>query len=205
VWETHGLGHGHAVDGAALGPPYDARTVPGVPAVVVKPRSVADAYALRGQFRQGGTIALFPAEVLVSVYRSVGDVRDVVVVASALNNVLLFLSVLLLAVMLVSLRRRRYALLRALGASRVYVLLVTWLGAAVLMAAGCLAGLALGWAGAFGVSAWLGARTGLHLATVPGLEEVWLVAIMAAMASVLAAIPALAAWHSPVSQGLRGG
>jgi putative ABC transport system permease protein len=205
VWETHGLGNGHAVDGTALGPPFDAPKVPGVPAIVVKPRSFADAYALRGQYRQGGTMALFPAEVLVSLYRTVGDLRDVVVVASALNNVLLFLAVLLLAVMLVSLRRRRYALLRALGASRVYVLLVTWLGAAVLIASGCLAGLALGWVGAYGVSALLAAHTGLRLATEPGLREVWLVLLMAGVGSVMAALPALAAWRAPVTEGLRGG
>jgi putative ABC transport system permease protein len=205
VWETHGLGNGHRTDDAALGPPFGGPRVPGVPCIVVKPRSFADAYALRAQYRQGGTMALFPAEVLVSLYRTVGDLRDVIVVASALNNVLLFLSVLLLAVMLVSLRRRRYALLRALGASRVYILLVTWLGAAVLLASGSLAGLASGWVAAYAIAALLGARTGLQLVPEPGLPEVCLVLAMAGLGSVMAAVPALTTWRAPVSEALRGG
>src|SRR5262249_12025007 len=57
VWEPPGLGKGHSRDDPALGPPFDAPKVPGVPAIVVKPRAVADAYALRAQYRQGGTVA----------------------------------------------------------------------------------------------------------------------------------------------------
>src|SRR5262249_7653826 len=113
----------------------------------------ADAYALRAEYRNGGTMAVFPAEVLVSLYRSLGDVRDIVVVASALNNLLVFVVVVLLMVTLIGLRHRRYALLRALGASRFYVLLVTWLGGATLLAGGCVAGSVLGWLGAAWVAA----------------------------------------------------
>jgi hypothetical protein len=57
-----------------------------VPTLVVKPRMVAGAYALRAQYRQGGTMAVFPAEMLVSLYRTLVDMRDVLVIASALNR-----------------------------------------------------------------------------------------------------------------------
>jgi len=77
-------------------------------------------YTLRAQYRQGGTMAFFPAEVLVSLYRTLGDLRDVLVIASALNDVLIFAAVTILLLALAGLRRRRYAVLRALGASRGY-------------------------------------------------------------------------------------
>jgi putative ABC transport system permease protein len=68
VWEVHGLGNGHAEDGR-IGPPFDAARVPPVPIAVVRPASVADAYALRQRYRQDGTMAVFPAEVLSELYR----------------------------------------------------------------------------------------------------------------------------------------
>ncbi|MEJ0016655.1 MAG: FtsX-like permease family protein [Acetobacteraceae bacterium] len=204
VWETHGLGDGHRAEGATIGPPFDATPVPPTPALVVKPRSVADAYALRARFRTGGTMAVFPAEVLVGVYRTLGDVRDVVVVAAALNDLLVFLVVVLLMVTLIGMRRRRYAVLRALGAPPSYVLLVTWLGSALLLAAGCLAGAALGWAGAYWVAAILEQRTGLAVPIAFGADQAVLVALLVLAGSVLAAIPALVAWRAPPADALRG-
>jgi putative ABC transport system permease protein len=203
VWETHGLGNGHAKDDAALGPPFDAAKVPGVPAIVVKPRAVADAYALRAQYRQGGTVAFFPAEVLVGLYRTLGDVRDVLVVATALNDLLVFSATAMLLLALAGLRRRRYALLRALGASPAYVLLSVWLGAALVLAAGCLLGLALG-----AVAAWLAGqlveqRTGLALTGGLGWPEVLGVLGLVGVGSLLALLPALASFRGPIDQSLR--
>lgn len=54
VWETHGLGSGHAREGASLGAPFDGDRVPGVPIIVLKPQSVASAYALRAQIARVG-------------------------------------------------------------------------------------------------------------------------------------------------------
>ncbi len=204
VWETHGLGNGHAHDDAPIGPPFDARRVPGVPAIAVKARAVADAYALRGQYRTGGTMALFPAEVLVSLYSMLGDLRDAVVLASALNNLLVFAAVILLMATLASLRRRRYAVLRALGAPRLYVLAVIWLGATALLAAGCVLGLAVGWGASLLASAVIEARTGLHLVAAPGWSEVVLCLGLIGAGGLIALIPALLSYRIEVSQALRG-
>lgn len=203
VWETHGLGNGHATDDAPLGPPFDARTVPGIPAIVVHPHQVAGAYQLRAQYRQGGTMALFPAEVLVSLYRTVGDIRDVVVIASALNNLLVFGAVLLLMLTLISLRRRRYAVLRALGAPRLYILLVTWFGAAALLTAGCILGLVLGWLGSQLAASLIEQKTGLHAATSLAWPEFRYALSLIAAGSLLSLVPALTTWRTGVSQGLR--
>jgi putative ABC transport system permease protein len=203
VWETHGLGNGHARDDAAPGPPFDGAKVPGVPAIVVRPRAVADAYALRAQYRQRGTVAFFPAEVLVDLYRTLGDVRDVLVAATVLNDVLIFSATAMLLLALAGLRRRRYALLRALGASPAYILLSVWLGAALVLTAGCVLGLAFG-----GLAAWLAGRlveqqTGLALATGVGWGELAGVLGLIAVASLLALLPALASFRQPIDQALR--
>ena len=203
VWETHGLGNGHASDPAPLGPPFDAKNLPGVPAIVVRPVGVADAYTLRAQYRQGGTMALFPAEVLVSLYRNLGDISAALVMASALNDGLLFLSVLLLVVVLIGLRRRRYAVLRALGAPAAYVLLVVWLGTSGLIAAGCLLGYGFGWAGSAVVSALVAARTGLAVAASPGWDEAMLVGLLVLAGGTMALVPAWLATRAPVSESLR--
>jgi putative ABC transport system permease protein len=201
VWATHGLGNGHAAAGA-LGPPFDGK-VPPVPAIVVKPRAVADAYALRSLYRQGGTMALFPAEVLVSLYRTLGDIRDVLVVASVLNDILIFAATVLLLLALAGLRRRRYAMLRALGASRSYILLTVWLGAAAILAAGCIAGLALGGAFSWGAGRILEARTGLQVPLVIDGFDLVMIAGLIIAGSLLALVPAIATFRTPVAETLR--
>lgn len=208
VWATHGLGDGHAAaaDGtkaARIGPPWDAAAVPGVPIVVVKPKAVFDAYRLRSEYRQGGTMAVFPAEVLVSLYGTVGDLRDILVLVAALDDAVVFLAILLLTVTLVGARRRRYAVLRALGAGRVYVAAVVWLGAAALTTAGSLLGLGLGWFAATALSWAIAARTGLALSATIGAGEIGFAAAMAGLGSLFAILPALAATRQPVVEALR--
>lgn len=202
VWEIHGLGNGHAAEGA-IGPPFDGQKIPGVPAIVVKPRSVAGAYALRAQYRQGGTMAFFPAEVLVTLYRALGDVRTVLVIASVLNAVLILAAVLLLLVAVAGLRRRRYAVLRALGAPRAYVLLVVWLGMALLIGAGCLAGLGVGAAFTRAVSGLVEAQTGLRLAFALESQEMLQVLLLFAIGSAISLLPALMSYRAPIVEGLR--
>lgn len=204
VWEIHGLANGHASDDGRVGPPFDGPRIPGVPALVVKPRSVAGAYALRAQYRQGGTMAFFPAEVLVTLYRALGDVRTVLVVASFLNAVLILAAVLLLLIAVAGLRRRRYAILRALGAPRSYVLLVVWLGMAMLIGAGCIAGLATGAAFTALLSDAVAAQTGLRLAFAIERQEIVFVAALFLIGSAITLLPALASYRAPVVAGLRG-
>jgi putative ABC transport system permease protein len=203
VWETHGLGNGHAREDAPLGPPFDARQVPGVPAVVVRAATVAANYALRAQYRQGATMAFFPAEALVSLYSTLGDVRDVLVVASWLNDLLIFAAVTILLLALAGLRRRRYAVLRALGAPRSYILLTVWLGAALMLTAGCVAGLALGGFAAWLVGYLVQQRTGLALAVEIGPPELLNTVGLIAVASLMALLPAIASFRAPVGDALR--
>jgi putative ABC transport system permease protein len=186
-----------------IGPPFDGKRVPGVPAIAVKPKSVAGAYALRAQYRQGGTMAFFPAEVLVSLYGALGDMKDILVVASACNTVLILASVVLLLIAVNGLRRRRYATLRALGAPRSYVLLVTWIGTIVLIAAGCLAGLLLGVIATYAISGLVSARTGLSLSPSLGWGELAQAGLLCLVGSLLASLPAVLSYRTSIIAGLR--
>jgi len=203
VWETHGLGNGHLVDGGALGVPFDAEKVPGVPAIVVKPAQVFQAYQLRSAYRQNGTMALFPAEVLVQLYQAMGNVKEWLVFAAALNNIVVFLAIVLLLVNLIALRRRRYAILRALGATRSYIALVVGFGATLLMSAGCCFGLALGWVGSLLVSKIIASQTGLAINPQPGLDELGLVGLMIGIGAICALFLAFLASRGEPSEALR--
>jgi putative ABC transport system permease protein len=202
VWETHGLGNGHAAEGR-IGPPFDAETVPGVPAIVVKPRGVADAYSLRAAYRRGSTMAVFPAEILVSLYARLGDLRDILVLAAWLNTGLIFAALFCLVVVLTGFRRKRYAVLRALGAPARYILAVVWIGAALLVGAGCVVGLGLGWAVAVVVARLVEARTGVALVFQPAWSDLWLVASLFGLGGLVALAPALIAYRAPPGAALR--
>jgi putative ABC transport system permease protein len=197
VWAVHGLGSRWPVGADRQGP------LPGVPIIVVKPKGVAEAYALRAEFRQGGTMAFFPAEVLVQLYSVLGDARTVLVTASVLNAVLIFAAVLVLIWAVTVMRRRRYAVLRALGAPRSYLLLVVWLNAAILLTLGCLLGLLAGWGMTGAVGALVARETGLALDFVFGADDLLLALALVAGGSTLALVPAALTYRLPVAEGLR--
>lgn len=202
VWETHGLGNGHADEGR-IGPPFDAQTVPGMPAIVVQPRGVADAYSLRAAYRRGGTIAVFPAEILVTLYARLGDLRDILVLAARLNTSLIFAALLCLVLVLTGFRRKRYAVLRALGAPARYILAVVWLGAALLIGAGCFVGLGLGWVVAVVIARLVESRTGIALMFQPAWSDLWMVAGLFELGGLVALAPALVAYRAPPGAALR--
>ncbi len=111
---------------------------------------------------------------------------------------LILAAVLLLLVAVAGLRRRRYAVLRALGAPRAYVLLVVWLGMALLIGAGCLAGLAVGAVFTKAVSGLVEAQTGLRLAFALESREMLQVLLLFAIGSVVSLLPALMSYRAPV-------
>ncbi|MFO1037580.1 MAG: FtsX-like permease family protein [Geminicoccaceae bacterium] len=221
VWWVHGLPVGHVLDaarvwpaGAAgepdlgavpIGPPWQVEELPGVPAVVVKPTSFAAAYALRSQYRSAerGTMAVFPAEVLVQLYARLGDVRDLVAIIAVLTQVLVIGAVLLAVLASLAQRRRLIGVVRALGASRGFVFAAVWLNVAVTLLTGALAGLLLGWAGAHAVSAALARRTNIDLPVRITGAELELVAIIVVVAMALAVLPAALAYRGSVAAALR--
>jgi len=204
VWEIHGLPNGHAQGAERIGPPWDGPEVPGVPAIAVKPRTVADAYTLRRKYRSGGTTtALFPAEVLVELYRLLGDARDLLAAISVATQALVIAAILLAVFASLALRRRQLAILRALGASRRYVFAVVWTQVSLMIALGAALGLAGGWLGAVGLSRAFSMRTGIALSASLALPELGMAAAVVGIGMLLAAIPSWSSYRQSVSAGLR--
>jgi putative ABC transport system permease protein len=203
VWEAHGLPDGHAQGVERIGPPWEGPEVPGVPAIAVTPKTVADAYTLRGKYRSGGTTALFPAEVLVELYRLLGDARDLLAAISVATQALVIAAVLLAVFASLALRRRQLAILRALGASRRYVFAVVWTHVSLMIALGALLGLVVGWLGAAALSAAFSERTGIALSATLALQEIAMGAAVIGIGMLLAGIPSWSSYRQSVSAGLR--
>jgi putative ABC transport system permease protein len=203
VWQTHGLGTGHKFDTAPLGVSFDAEILPGITALVVKPKAVADAYALRARHGRGATMALFPAEVLVSLYQRLGQVRDLTLAVGVLNGALVLAVLALLLMTLAGLRRQRYASLRALGAPARYILAVIWGGGAALCVTGAALGLLAGWLLAAMLAIPLARSAGLAVSASPAVTDALWVAGVALAASLVALLPAFLAYRGSVADGLR--
>ena len=203
VWQLHGLPDGHAlVDRARIGPPWDASRLSGVPAVAVKPDSVATAYRLRGEFRGHESMALFPAEVLNELYLTLGNVRDLMTALTLSTQVLVVLAILMAVLLSLVARRKQWAVLQAMGASRAYVLWAIWLEVAGLLVAGAVLGVGLGWAFAQGLSWWLARNLGFALPVQLGWQEWRLVLGLLLASALIVLIPALVQSHREIVEDL---
>jgi len=204
TWEVHGLPTGHSPEHAErVGPPFDRGFVPGVPAIVIKPKSLIAAYGLRGKYRTERTTAFFPAETLISLYELLGDMRVMMSALALGTQILVIAAVLVALAVLLQTNRRQYAILRALGASRSYIFAAVWLYVTLTVAAGAVIGLALGTGFAMAVSAYLAQKTGVVLRPMPGLAEAELAGVLILVGALFAAIPAMMLYRQPVVAGLR--
>ncbi len=203
VWEVHGLPNGHLEGEEKIGPPWDGETVAGVPAILVKAASIADAYRLRAKYRRDGVMAVFPGEVLVDLYVTLGDVRAMMSALALATQFLVLVAILIGVLAVLSDRRRQIAVLRALGAPRSFVFAVIWLQIASLVAAGALLGLGLGIGAAYALSWVAEARFGVALPLSLGADEYMTVGLAAGLGMILAAIPALIGHRQSIGSALK--
>ncbi|GLS28806.1 putative ABC transport system permease protein [Mesorhizobium albiziae] len=202
-WYVHGLGTGHAEGDAHIGPPFAADKLPGVPAVIVKPGTVPAAYGLRNAYRTTGSTAFFPAEVLVELYALMGDVGRIMGALTLATQVLVVAAILAGMLALLDLQRQRFAVLRALGASRLFIFLTVWSYVTLLIAAGALGGLLLGWGVAGIISHFLTQASGVAMRATVGGAEFRLVGALLFVGALLAAVPAILIYRRPVIDALR--
>lgn len=201
VWEIHGLGNGHPEGVERVGPPWEVPA--GVPAVVVKPKTLAGAYQLRARYRSAASTAVFPGEVLAGLFRTLGDARALVSAIVALTAALVIGAVFLAFGAIVAGRAREHAVLRAIGASPGFVLGALWLEIGVVLSAGVAGGLGLGWLGAHIVAGPVGRAGGLELAPVLGRPELLLVLAVLAGGLVAAAVPTMLGARGSVGAALK--
>jgi putative ABC transport system permease protein len=203
VWQVHGMAQGHdPAHEQHIGPPWDAKYLSGVPALAVKPESVAAAYSLRGQFRNTRSLALFPAEVLNDLYLTLGNVRDLMSLMAIATQVLVVLAVLMALLVGFLARRRQFAVLRAIGAGRAYVFSVVWIEVTLLMAIGALLGTALGWLAAKLLSHWAQLQLGFEMPARLGSAEGLLVGGLVLAGALIGLLPAWLSFRRSIAEGL---
>lgn len=202
VWKVHGLAQGHDAQDTHIGPPWDAKHLSGVPALAVKPTSVAAAYVLRGQFRTTRSLALFPAEVLNDLYLTLGNVRDLMSLMAIATQVLVVLAVLMALLVGFLARRRQFAVLRAIGAGRAYVFSVVWIEVTLLIVMGALLGTGLGWLAAKLLSHWAQLQLGFAMPVQLGAAEGLLVGGLVLAGALIGLLPAWLSFRRSIAEGL---
>jgi putative ABC transport system permease protein len=202
VWEVHGLPNGHAEGEERIGPPFDAARVPGVPAIVIKPETINAAYGLRTLYRTPSSMAFFPAEALIRLYEVLGDIRELMSWLALATQGLVVIAMLAGVMAILTLHRRQFAVLRALGAPRLYIFLCVWSQIAVIAVAGALLGLLLGAGAAMAVSHMITRATGIVLPAQIGEDELLLVGGMIVFGLIVATVPAFISYRRSVIQSL---
>lgn len=195
--------HHGAIDADAPIDESFAADAPGLPAVLVKPKTIADAYKLRQEYRNGNTLAVFPGEVLTSLYATLGDARMVLSAVAAGSQGLVAAALVLVTVTHIGQRRRQIGALRAFGAPRLSVFAIVWLELFLLVAAGIGLGFLTGLAAARLIADAFTARSGIIL-PVGFTGEDWRMAlILLGAAAVLSAVPAILAYRQSPAAALR--
>ena len=201
-----------------LGPPWTADEIKGVPAIVVRVKSPADAYRLRAQYQfrsdstqrteintitRSSTMAVFPAEVLVEIYAVMGDMRKVMTALSLATQAMVLWAVLLVMIAALSTRRQSIAVLRAMGAPASFIFTLMWLQSFTLIGLGAALGLVFGWGGSIMLVNIFARETGFSITPTITSTEWFLAATVLVTGSVLAMIPSMIAWRQNIAKTLR--
>jgi putative ABC transport system permease protein len=184
-----------------LGPPWT--DPPGVPAVIVKAKTIADAYRLRSEYRTKATLAVFPAEVLTRLFATLGDIRLILGAIAFATQGLVGGAIVLVSVVHLSQRRRQLAMLRALGAPRTAIVALVWAELMLLVATGVALGVGLGFLGAKLFAIWLSGASGVVGPVILTGQDLALVLSLLGIAAGIALVPALVAYRRTAASGLR--
>lgn len=214
VWELHGMEEGHEGEGeehhehgpvdrdAAINEHFGA-DMPGLPAVLVKPKTIADAYRLRQEYRGETTLAVFPGEVLTRLYATLGDMRSLLLAIAVGTQAIVVAAILLVTIMHVGARRRQIGALRALGIPKRSIVMIVWGELFLLFAVGAALGLAGGYLAARTISALLTARTAVRLPVEFAPADLPLALGIGLAAAFISLVPALVALRSSPAEALR--
>jgi putative ABC transport system permease protein len=195
--------HGHIDPDAPIVETFDAHD-PGVPAILVKPKTIAAAYKLRQEYRNDRTLGVFPGEVLTKLYATLGDVKKILSVVAVGAQALVAGALLLVTVIHIGQRRKQIGALRAFGAPRVSVFLIVWMELFVVVLIGISLGVVLGYAGALGISQAVQGQSGFDLPVEFARHDLWQIMAMVAFAAALASLPAWLAYRQSPVAALRG-
>ncbi|GAA0594835.1 ABC transporter permease [Paenochrobactrum glaciei] len=199
----HDDGHDHDHGDETLQTSFEHGAA-GVPAIIVKPKTIADAYKLRQEYRGNGTTAVFPAEVLTNLYGMLGNAKSILMFVALGTQVLIACALIFVALLHIGERRRQIGALRALGASRGKIFTLVWSEIAILLGAGIVAGFALGFAASKMMSRIVTQSSGFSMPVSFEMQDLNGMIIMLIGASVIGLLPALMAYRQSPVTALRG-
>jgi len=194
--------HGSIDPDAPIVETFGAST-PGLPAILVKPKTIADAYRLRQEYRTGSTLGVFPGEVLTRLYATLGDAKMILSAVAAGSQGLVAAALVLVTVIHVGQRRRQIGALRAFGAPRASVFTIVWLELFLLVALGIGIGFLIGLAAAQIGAQLFTAKSGVILPVGFTRDDLRLALVFLGFAAILAAVPALLAYRQSPATALR--
>lgn len=197
---VEGIWHLHEEEAA-----HGESSAPGqVSAILVKPRDFASAYALRSEYREGETTAAFPGEVLSGLFGLFDEAKKLLTGMASLFQTLVFFAVLLSLMASLPSKARWIGLLRALGATPLYVFLTLWVQAALMFTLATLAGAGVGWVGAELLARYVSDHSGLVLAPSWSMGEGGLLGFYWTLGLVGALVPAFVGYRTSVRRSLLG-
>ncbi|MBW6423652.1 ABC transporter permease [Rhizobium sp. XQZ8] len=194
--------HGSIDADAAIDEDFTA-TAPGLPAVLVKPKTIADAYKLRQEYRSGNTLAVFPGEVLTNLYATMGDAKLVLSAVAAGSQGLVAAALVLVTVTHIGQRRRQIGALRAFGAPRLSVFAIVWLELFLLVAIGIGLGFLIGLVAAQMIAEVFTTQSGIVLPVGFAREDIRSALLLLGASAMLASVPALLAYRQSPAAALR--
>ncbi|WP_225086044.1 FtsX-like permease family protein [Pectobacterium colocasium] len=176
----------------------------GLPAIVVKPKTIAGAYQLRSLYRSNTTLAVFPGEVLVKLYSMLGDIRELLTYISLGTQGLVGVAVAMVAVIHLRQRQKQIGALRAFGAPRYGIFTLIWSGLMSLVSVGVLLGVGLGYLVARAIAVIMSEKSGFVLPVTLEWEDIHFVLLLLLVAAVVLTIPAMLSYRQSPATALRG-
>ncbi|AFI92326.1 FtsX-like permease family protein [Pectobacterium parmentieri] len=176
----------------------------GLPAIVVKPKTIAGAYQLRSLYRSNTTLAVFPGEVLVKLYSMLGDIRELLTYISLGTQGLVGVAVAMVAVIHLRQRQKQIGALRAFGAPHYGIFTLIWSGLMSLVSVGVLLGVGLGYLAARAIAVVMSERSGFVLPVTLEWEDIHFILLLLLVAAVVLTIPAMLSYRQSPATALRG-
>ena len=154
LWRVHGVENG------------------GVSAILVKPVDFPSAYSLRAEYMEGGTISVFPGEVLSSLFTLFDNIEMIARGLGRMIELLVGAAAIISIIATLPSKYKWIGLLRSLGAGRAYIFFTLYFQSGVIFFFSGLGGFFLGGFVSQYLSSMIDASTGLKIMITFGMEDV---------------------------------
>ncbi|MBL1421947.1 MAG: FtsX-like permease family protein [Alphaproteobacteria bacterium] len=206
MWEIHGLANGHSeANEENIGLPFDNEYLTEASVMVLKPKSIAAAYRLRSEYDEHQTTAFFPAEIMAEFYMLMGDARQILTLMGYIVEALVIISILIGISIMFQLFSRQFAILRALGAPRLYIYLAIWGYIMSIVVVGIISGLLLAYGTSFLINDYIQSRVNISIVTSLSAAEIWMMLMALIIAAILAFFAPLAMMQQSITKQLARG